>query len=258
MPIRTVSLIGAGRVATHLGLRLTETGVAVNQVYSRTLDSARKLSDRLGSEPVNHLSGLDGSADLFIISVVDDAVAQVADQLPANQKIVVHTSGSVPMDVLNKASVHHGVFYPLQSFSHGRKVDFSEIPLCIEASDEATKTKLLALSGKLSRDVRLIDSSQRASIHLSAVFASNFSNLMYLLGEEVLEKAGVSFDILLPLIRETAGRLEGHDAREMQTGPAVRNDRETIKKHLELLGHDPAKKDIYDLLSKYIINEFNA
>ncbi len=189
---------------------------------------------------------------------MDDAIQQVAEQLTTNEKIVVHTSGSVPLDLLRSASVHYGVLYPLQSFTHGRQVDFSDIPLCIEASDEATKTRLLALAGKLSHDVRLIDSSQRASIHLSAVFASNFSNLMYLLGEEVLEKAGVSFDILLPLIRETAGRLTGHDAREMQTGPAVRNDRETIKKHLQLLSNDPSKREIYDLLSKYIIKEFNA
>ncbi|MFP4471875.1 MAG: Rossmann-like and DUF2520 domain-containing protein [Bacteroidales bacterium] len=258
MSIGSITMIGAGRVATHLALHLAERGTEIRQVYSRTMKSAEKLADKLGAMAVDRLVDLDHKSDLYIVAVVDDAIPGIVRQFSPAGKIVVHTSGSVAMDALQTASAHHGVFYPLQSFTHGREVDFSEIPLCIEASDAATESNLLELAKMLSRDVRLIDSTQRALIHVAAVFANNFSNFLFLQGGEILEQAGVSFDILLPLIRETVQRLNQHHPRETQTGPSVRNDEKTMGKHLNLIAGDPSKKEIYLLLSKYIQKEFNA
>ncbi len=254
--INTITLIGAGRVAFHLGQYLAGHGFDILQVYSRTLGSAKKLAEKLDAEPVDDILKIRSDAGLYIFAVVDDAIETLSRKVDTGRGIAVHTSGSVPMEVLKPASQHFGVLYPLQSFSHGRDVDFKTIPLCVEASDPQTEKSLTALAGKLSDNVRMINSNQRARIHLAAVFASNFSNLMYLMADDLLREAGVDFNILLPLISETAARIRDHQPARVQTGPARRNDVETLRKHLDLLRDTPNRAEIYHLLSMYIRQYF--
>jgi len=208
----------------------------------------------VGADPVSDPKGLVTSDCIFIVAVADDAIGEVVDQIDFNNNIVVHTSGSIGIDVLKYASGRYGVFYPLQTFSKVRDIDFSEIPICIEASSPEVEKTLVDLGGELSGDVRLIDSQQRVYIHLAAVFASNFANYMYYLGEDILKKHGISFDILKPLIRETAEKMEHKNPREAQTGPAVRRDMHIIQKHIDLLADDNEKRDLYAWLSRKILD----
>lgn len=258
MAIRKVTIIGAGRVAVHLGKSLFSKGFEILQVYSRTMESATGLAKQLHCQAVNVLSEIREGADLYIISVPDDAIEDVASHLNFRNGTVVHTSGSMPMRVLEQASPNHGVIWPLQSFSFDRTPDFSEIPMCIEASSKSVEQELVGFTGHISDNIRLLDGQQRAVVHLAAVIANNFTNLMYLLSDEVLKSVHVNFDILIPIIRETAFRTAGHHPEETQTGPAVRNDVKIIEKHLQMLGSDPEKKEIYRLLTGYITNYFNT
>ncbi len=256
MNIQKITLIGSGRVATQLGLKLAAKHKKIVQVYSRHPEAARQLAARLGAEAIDDLSRINGDSDLYIISVVDDAVAKVAAKLSLAGKIVVHTSGSVPIQVLQNANWKSGVFYPLQTFAKDKNVDFKNIPICIEASDKETETSLTMLARELSEDVRMVNSEQRMMIHVAAVFANNFTNFMYLMSQELLEKSGLSFDILLPLIRETTDKLNHILPREAQTGPAARGDEEVIQKHLKILEEHEGKKIIYQHISEYILNYY--
>ncbi len=257
MGIHSVVLIGAGRVATQLGLTFVRHQIPVLQVYSRTAASAAALSKTTGSDFTNDLSNLNQQADLYIISVADDSISQIVNQLNLENKTVVHTSGSVPLEILAPVSSSYGVFYPLNTFSKEKNIDLSDTPFCIEASDPATEHKLLQLARLISNDVRLINSQQRAVIHLAAVFACNFTNFMMINADEILRNQGISHDILLPLINETISKLSNISPKEAQTGPALRNDREIIKKHLEMLNNDPEKRILYQLISEQIQTYFS-
>ncbi len=256
MAIKKITLIGAGRVATQLGICLTQKHKTIVQVYSRNYQSAQELALLTHSEPTNNISKLNLESDLYIISVVDDAIAEIAAQLYLQDKIVVHTSGSVPMNTINNVAASYGVFYPLQTFAKDKSINFSSIPICIEGSNTEIESQLTTLAREISNDVRLINSEQRMLIHIAAVFANNFSNFMYLMGEEILSNAGVSFDILLPLINETVKKTEHSLPHNAQTGPAARGDEKIIEKHLNMLKSQPEKHEIYKHISKYILEHF--
>lgn len=254
--VQNIVLIGSGRVATQLGRRLAEKGKSILQVYSRSREHAGQLAGYLGAESIIDLNKIRNDADLYIISVSDDAIPKIAANLRLEDKMVAHTSGSVPMDAIREISTNCGVFYPLQTFVKNRDVDFNEIPICIEGSDRDAENLLTGLAHEISDDVRIINSEQRLMIHIAAVFASNFTNFMYLMGEEVLKDAGVEFDILLPLIRETAAKMNTSLPNKAQTGPAMRGDEEVIRRHLEVLACDPNEQDIYRRLSEHIEKYF--
>ena len=258
MGIKSVVLIGAGRVATQLGLTLIRHQIRILQVYSRSARSASKLAKIVDSDFTDDLSNLNQQADLYIISVTDDSIRQIISRLSLDNKIVVHTSGSVPMEILAPVSASFGVFYPLNTFSKEKNINLSSTPFCIEASDPQTEQNLLDLARLISSDVRLINSQQRAVIHLAAVFACNFTNFMMVNADEILKKQGISYEILLPLINETISKLSAIPPKEAQTGPALRNDREILKKHLEMLTKDPDKKLIYKLISEQIQTYFTT
>lgn len=257
MGIHSVVLIGAGRVATQLGLTLIRHQIRILQVYSRTASSAASLAKVADSDFTDDLSNLNQQADLYIISVTDDSIRQIISRLNIKNKLVVHTSGSVPMEVLAPLSGSFGVFYPLNTFSKEKNINLSATPFCIEASDPHTEQNLLDLARIISSDVRLINSEQRAVIHLAAVFACNFTNFMMVNADEILKKQGISYEILLPLINETIGKLSTISPKEAQTGPALRNDQEIIKKHLEMLTNEPEKQLIYQLISEQIQTYFS-
>lgn len=258
MAIKEIVFIGAGRVATQLGLTLREKNKTIVQVYSRSLKSASDLAQQVNAKAITDLSLLSMEADLYIISVVDDAIKDIAAQLQLGHKLVVHTSGSVSMNSINKASQNFGVFYPLQTFDKKKRVDFTKLPICVEGSNAEVESELFALGRELSEDVRMISSGQRLFIHIAAVYACNFSNFMYLMGAEILEFAKVDFDILIPLIQETAHKISGNHPYNVQTGPALRGDKLTMQKHLEILKDHPEKFDMYKNISRFITNYFTT
>ncbi len=250
--IHTITLIGAGNLATQLGKALVKNGLKINQVYSRTEKSASDLAILLESSYTNEISKIDLSSDLILGAIKDDAIDEVLGKLDLKDKLIAHTAGSVSMDVLKKHSDKYGVFYPLQTFSKQRDVDFSEIPICLEACSSEILEQLRILAKKLSKSIYDLNSEQRKSLHISAVFVNNFVNHFYYLGEKVLGANDVSFDILKPLIKETAAKVQDLHPFDAQTGPAKRFDETIINNHIELLNKQPELQEIYRFVSESI------
>lgn len=247
----TITLIGTGNVANVMGRKLNAAGHTILQVFGRNPDSAKKLGKLVAAEAVTALNGLDKNADLYVIAVPDDAIAGLAERLQLENKMVVHTAASVPKDALQYSSDHFGVFYPLQSLR--KEVEqLPDIPILVDASNEAGIVQLYKLARTISNKVFVADDNKRLRMHLAAVMANNFTNHLYVLAEEFCKNEGLDFSLLLPLIKETALRLEQSSPAMVQTGPAARNDRETIDKHLSLLQNHPALKTFYHLFTESI------
>ncbi len=252
-----IVLIGAGNVATHLGRKLVEVGEEVVQVFSRNLDNATELATALGARPFDDIYGLTARADLYIIAVSDDAIEEVVKKLghlPLGEKLVVHTSGATPSKVFEAtpALERTGVFYPLQTFTKGKETDFSEVPICVFASQSADLQLLEELARKLSPHVYTVNDAQRAWLHIAAVFVNNFTNHLFEIGHSTLKKQQLPFEMLLPLIRETVAKLDGSSPKFKQTGPAVRQDWNTTERHLTLLNGRGDLQEIYRMLTKHI------
>ncbi|MGQ2984906.1 Rossmann-like and DUF2520 domain-containing protein [Flavobacterium sp.] len=242
-----VVIIGSGNVAQHLAKAIDTTGQAMLvQLYAR---DPEKLTDLPGEKITSSLEKL-ANADVYIISVTDDAIAEVSSQLPFEGKLVVHTSGSVALDQLDGKN-RRGVFYPLQTFSKNKAIDFSKVPLCLESEFENDYALLRTLADALSKTVYSIDSKQRQALHVAAVFVSNFSNHMYALGNAICQENNIPFNILNPLITETADKVSTLSPIQAQTGPAIRHDQKTIERHLDLL-KDDNQRNIYKILTQSI------
>lgn len=246
-----VVCIGSGNVATHMAIALKSNGAELLQIWSRKLENARNLADLVDAEAIADLNLLERSADLYVISVKDDAIPQVAGALAGLKGLVVHTSGAAGIEVLSSFT-RHGVFYPLQTFSKSRPVNFANVPLCLEAVDLNALDELKAIGLNLGSPVYEVNSEKRRVLHLSAVFACNFVNHLYGLGHRVLEKHNLEFEMLRPLIAETAEKVRDDFPENVQTGPAVRNDEETMTKHLALLEGNLQLQEIYQTLSNSI------
>ena len=247
-----IVLIGAGNVPTHLGVALIKGGHEVLQVFSRTGKAAVMLADALQCEAVTDLTSLRRDAEVYILSVSDSVLEDVAKALPRTDALYLHTAGSMPIDVLPMA--RRGVLYPMQTFSKSRALDFRQVPLLIESpSDESL---LRSLAESLSDNVHVMTSGQRKKLHLAAVFACNFVNHMYDLSAQLLSEAEIPFDVLLPLIDETARKVHILSPHEAQTGPAVRGDRNVMNMHENLLSDDTLKQQIYRLISQSINQSF--
>ncbi len=248
-----VVFIGAGNLATNLGKALFRAGHEIVQVYSRTEESARALADVLKCVYTTDLLEVVRSADIFIISVKDSALPAVASSLQTGREgqFFVHTAGSMPMDTLPFERC--GVFYPMQTFSKNKEVDFSVIPCFVEAKDDNDLQLLKTLALTISDTVYELDSENRKYLHLAAVFCCNFANHCFGLGARLLqEHDNVPFSVMLPLIDETAAKLYSMSPREAQTGPAVRWDTNVMDKQLQLLADAPDMQKIYELFSKSI------
>ena len=253
-----VVFLGSGNVATRLGTALFDSGNQIIQVWSRSLKNSEELASELGARPLNDLKNVDSSADLYIISVIDDAISTVAKDLSLSGKIVVHTSGTVGMDVLRDVSDKTGVFYPLQTFSKQKPVDFTQIPILIEGSSPEVSAVLFSLAEQISQKVLELDSEGRRILHVAAVFACNFTNHLYTLAQDILDRKNLDFDLLRPLIAETAAKVQDFDPVKVQTGPAVRSDSGTMDNHRELLKNAPELLDLYDKLSRSIITRYKS
>jgi predicted short-subunit dehydrogenase-like oxidoreductase (DUF2520 family) len=249
-----IVLIGSGNIATHLGKAFKMAGQNISQVWSRTAEKAAELADSVGATAIDELSEITSSADLYILAVNDDAIRTVSEQLNIDGGLLVHTSGTTGLDVLEGVTERTGVFYPIQTFSKSKAVDLRQVPIAIEGNSAEVTDSLHSIASRLSERVLELSSIQRRTIHAAAVFACNFTNHMYVLAKDLLEEQGLSFDLLRPLIAETASKIQTADPASVQTGPAMRDDQNTVNKHLQLLTDKPDLKELYQKLSQSIIN----
>ncbi|MFI5149600.1 MAG: Rossmann-like and DUF2520 domain-containing protein [Bacteroidia bacterium] len=252
VPYIRIVLLGSGNMATQLGIALRQCGFHITQIYSPNLKHAKVLARAVKAKPVSILSQLDETADMYILAVKDDIIEKLVKRLHLKDKLLVHTSGSVGQDVLRPASSSTGVLYPLQTLSIERKIVWQHIPICIEANTKSGKILLEKIAGRLSERVVPLNSQARKQLHLAAVFASNFSNHMYTIAEQLLKKNKLSYRLLAPLIMETAQKAMEMGPTAAQTGPALRADQKTMKKHLKMLSENKAYHDLYLAISRSI------
>ena len=251
--MKKIVVIGTGKVASHLTKAFMAVGCNIVQVVGRNEASLQRMFAEVGqSLPFTlHKNEVDQTADLYVCSVKDDAIADALTGISIPpQALLVHTAGSIHRDVLAPFATHIGVFYPMQTFSFGKQIDFSKIALYIEANNNTYENKLLLFANKISPNVKVVDSTMRAKVHLAAVFACNFTNHLYAVAEEVLKTVDLPFTDLLPLVDETTQKVHSLSPRAAQTGPAIRRDQQVINKHLAQL--DGRYKDIYQLLTDSI------
>lgn len=236
--IRTVTVIGSGNVATHL-----------NKAFSNTLDTTLVNPRTLENLPPH--------SHIAVIAVKDSAVEEVAQMVSGRADIIAHTSGSVPMSVLQGKAHGWGVFYPLQTFTKDVCLDYAEIPFFIEANSKDTENSLISLARHISDNVHIAGSDRRKLLHLASVFACNFTNCMMGISQEILKKSDIDFRVMLPLLRQTISKLSALTPAQAQTGPAARKDYPVMNAHMEMLGDNPELQQIYRMLSDQIIKNIN-
>lgn len=249
-----IVLVGAGNVATHLGTALRDAGYRVLQVFSRTEESASALAGKLNCLYTTDINQVVPDAGLYVVSVKDAVLAEVIPPLVRRnpKALFVHTAGSMPMDVWKGEAVRYGVLYPMQTFSKSRAVDFSTVPFFIEGSGREEAEALKAVAERIGGKVYEATSEQRRYLHIAAVFACNFTNHMYALAHRLLDSHGLPFEVMLPLIDETARKVHELPPAEAQTGPARRYDENVIGKHLEMLADEPRLAELYEKISQSI------
>ena len=242
-----IVLIGSGNVAFHLAKAFTEAQIPISQIFGRNTAELQKISEKF-SIPFSTESLVD--ADLYIISVSDSSIAEVSSLIKNKNVLVAHTSGSVSREALS-GNYRKSVFYPLQTFSKSKKLDYKKIPFFIDAENEEDAEILKNLALKISENVMFADDEKRKYIHLTAVFACNFVNHLYARAKEISDSQGIPFDYFLPLIDETTQKIHELEPKLAQTGPAIRNDEKVLKLHESLLT-DEEKLKIYKTLNESI------
>ncbi len=247
--MKSIVLFGTGNVAFHLFRAFSNSeNFKVIQVYNHSAASLKAFKDKI---PTTTKITEIFPADIYLFAVKDDVIGEIASKIKNPETLILHTSGAVPLTVFQNFQ-HAGVFYPLQTFSKNKPVDFKNIPICMEAKNKSDLELLEQLAGSISNKVYHISSAQRKSLHVAAVFVSNFVNYLYTEGEAICKKNGIPFEILHPLIHETALKIGSISPKEAQTGPAMRNDKEVINSHLPLLNSEQQK--IYQILTSSIQN----
>lgn len=250
-----IVIIGAGNVATHLAPALDKTG-HVTQVMSRHIDHAQAITDTLqNAQAIDDLRLIDRNADLYVVSIKDDAIAPLMQQIGHADGLWVHTSGSVPASVFINHADKYGVLYPLQTFSRETPVKVNEIPFFVEGSTAVVENSIKDVALSLSPNVYHADSDLRKQLHVAAVFASNFTCHLWALADEILQDANLPFSVLMPLIQASVDKIKRMPAADGLTGPARRGDRGIIEAHLNMLSGD--KADIYRLLSESILHRYH-
>lgn len=253
MKNKRIVLIGAGNVAHHLAPALLKAGVNLCQIYSRTIESARELGMKTGITYTSDILAIYPDCDIYIFCISDDALLPLYKSIRINKEaLILHTSGSLPMDIFKPYTSHYGVLYPLQTFTKKRNLDFNEIPLCIEAVNPDTLAEVREIASALSSRVEKISSGKRKTLHLAAVFANNFVNHMYEISGKILEKEELDFSLLRPLIFETAHKVMLMSPENAQTGPARRGDEGILNMHRALLKDNRKLLNLYTLMSDSI------
>lgn len=247
-----IVIIGSGNVATVFGRKFLDAGHRILQVISRNESAAHSLAREWKTESINFSGIINSNAEVYIIAVSDAAINDVIAGIKLEGKVVAHTAASVSKDVLKSVSDHYGVFYPLQSLRK-EMIELPEVPILYDGNDETTKSKLESLAVSISPGyVSMAGDEARSKIHVAAVFVNNFTNHLYALAEKFSESEKINFKKLQPLIEETANRIKNISPKNAQTGPAIRNDEETIRKQLAILASDPHLKRTYEFLSESI------
>lgn len=250
-----IVVIGSGNVATHLSRALANNGMNIVQVYSRNIDHAAVLARKLGASYTDSLTNIASDADVYLFAVKDDVIASLASDVAGamtGTPVFIHTSGSTPASVFQGVVARYGVLYPLQTFSVARDVDFRNVPCFVEGSDKETEDLVRSLAATVAERVVVMNSEQRRLMHLAAVWACNFVNHCYDVADELMRQCDLPFDLLLPLIDETASKVHELSPRQAQTGPGVRFDRRIIDKHIELMSSQPLRAEIYRRMSESI------
>ena len=246
-------------MASCMGPRLKEAGHTIAGVYSRTLQNAQQLATVLGAPAIDSLEQLP-DADIYLTMLTDDALINLAPAIVKGREdtLFIHTAGSVSAQIWKDAGARrYGVMYAMQTFSKGAVIDWPQVPVFVEGSSDAEQETIKTLAHDLSGNVSVLSSNGRKKLHIAAVFACNFANHMYAISERLLESEGVPFSVMLPLVRETARKVETMSPASAQTGPAVRGDRKVIDEHLRLLSENPEYAELYRLISIDINKELN-
>jgi len=246
-----VVIIGSGNVATVMGARIAAAGHAIVQVVARRPDAAAALGREWGTASTTDWAAVRRDADLYLVSISDKAIAGLSAVLSLPGRLVVHTAGAVPLRALAGVSRRCGVLYPLQSLRSEIR-PFPEFPLLIDAEDPDDLALLETFARTISRQVQHADDDYRLKCHVAAVLVNNFGNFLYTLANDFCHRERIDFGLLLPIIRETAARLDHYPPREVQTGPAIRGDAETMRRHLEQLAGYPQSQALYELFSAQI------
>lgn len=250
-----VTIIGSGNIATVMGRVLVAAGHSIQEVYSRNPQHATTLSDELHARPVNDLSQISGSSDLYLIAVADDAIGSVAEQLSLPGKLVIHTAGSVSKQLLSPVSGQYGVFWPVKMVRKNMQ-SLKPVTAVIDGSNAEVTEQVKQFAGIFSDTILVADDEKRLKMHTLASFTLNFSNHLFHLAADFSEKEGIDFSIFYPLIAESVQRLQYHHPRDLQAGPAFRGDRKTIEKHLRVLSNHPHAANIYRVLTESILSTF--
>lgn len=256
-----LTFIGSGNLAWHLAPALDNVGFVVKEVYSRNPKHALELTKRLYQAEVKEtLDFSDSRSSVFVIATSDDAIESIAQEIALpDDAILIHTSGSQPLNVLAYAATPHiGVLYPLQSFSKSKRVEFRDIPIFIESETPKAEKTITEMAKAISKNVKKINSDERRALHVAAVFASNFVNHMLTLSKDILKESRLDFDLLKPLITETINKAMSIGPDKAQTGPASRGDMEILDHHMEYLRSKEGVADIYRILSQDIIDRYST
>ena len=248
--MKNVVFIGSGNVATCIAQALVRNGFIVNCVYSRNILNAQKLTNLVGGLATNNVNEVAIDADLYIIAITDDAIKLVSNQLKVNG-LVVHTSGCTSINTLAN-NKRFGVLYALQTFGKNADINLKQVPFLVEANNSDDELLLINLAKLLTEHVQVANTDQRQNLHVAAVFANNFSNHMFAIAKLLVEEHNLSFDLLKPLILQTAKNAVELNPLDVQTGPAMRSDGLTISTHLEVLHQNPEFRQIYEILSQSI------
>jgi pyrroline-5-carboxylate reductase len=243
-----VSLIGSGNIATVLGKKIMQSGHTIVQVCNPNIDHAKTLAAELSADAV---SEIDDNADMYIVAVTDDALQHISSWMKPVQGFVVHTAGSVSIEVLKDISANYGVLWPLQSVRR-ETANTPVLPVLIDANNPWNKMKLRGFAQSFADDVAEAGDDERKKLHLAAVITSNFSNYIFSLTEKYCNNEGIDFKLMIPLLTETVLRMQDHSPAELQTGPAIRNDVSTIEKHKILLRDYPDLREVYDFFTERI------
>ncbi|MFT7614940.1 MAG: putative short-subunit dehydrogenase-like oxidoreductase (DUF2520 family) [Parvicellaceae bacterium] len=251
--INEIVIIGAGNVASNLAVRLHDVGANVNQIYSPNLLKSKALAELVNAKTIASLEEVDKDTELIIIAIPDDKLPFIAEQLPEHINCV-HTSGSVQFNVLANKSRKYGSFYPLQTLTSSQISLETEIPILLETSHRDFGLQLEELAKRISPSVEFMGSEKRKKLHVAAVIVNNFTNHLYSEAQQYCTNNDLSFDLLKPLILETALKVQNNLPIDIQTGPAKRNDQLVIAEHLKILSDQEELKELYERLTKLIIN----
>ncbi len=250
-----VTIIGSGNVATVMGKILVEKGYKVNKVYSRKHEHASELAAELRGEAITDLSLIGNDADIYLLAVTDDALAEVASKISVKDKLVIHTAGSVSKEVLKNSSTNYGVLWPMKMIRRSMQT-LIPVTMVVDGNTEAVTRELHQLASAFSPVITTADDPLRLKMHMLAAITSNFSNHLYQLAAEYCEAEQIDFSFFYPSIEETAQRIRSTHPKLLQAGPAFRGDRQTIEKHLALLAPYPQVKKLYEALTESIRASF--